>query len=459
LRTDFSKKYPHNPRGAEYPAPITLRDHPAANNPVLTGSDVDTVNATGVADPFIVYDDQRTNNWYMFFEIIKDDGTIAIGSAKAITDPISSWNFNEVTIPSSDRQHSHPKVFREDGKWWMTPSPGSGEPNNYAIYGASDSDFPNTWTLEYEPSDLQGKVELDPNPFYYDGTWYITFEDGGGDQRLYYADDFRDDSWTEHSASPNPFTSGRISGNHIVTDNWVVVPRRRNSNEVRAEIWQIDESSLTAQEANDGRPVVESSPAEDWRVNNMHHYDPVLGTAAGNGFAAVDGKSSSNNWAIGIYAFGEHKPRYDKATIHDRRVEQLAAKGYADSNASSDGNPSPIPLDGTAGSDPGFTIDSSNNDITVPFDGWYTVIGKARYTQSIPDGTNIQMEVQVNGNRRELADENVGGSNNQTIRAVADLKLSAGDSVKALISQDSGSAVDLTTGEESFTHLSVRHQG
>jgi len=317
---------PQYPMYAAEDTEPSMVPHPDVSNPVLTAEDVtDRDEATGVADPFLVYED---GTYHMFLEVIADDHPAhpsvheeAIGHATS--EDGLHWEYNKVVV--DDPGHfAFPHVFKWQGAWYMVPDSGRGE--NIHFYGGisrvyrADS-FPEEWSLVDRP--LMRFGLCDPTVFRFEDTWYLIGglygEDGYLGNCLYYADSLVGAEWHEHPASRvhdplvpahEPNRIARPGGRPIVHDDyvdffyqdWV----RRSEDKVRVvRITDLTRETYNAVELPCS-PAVEGQLDEGWNHEKMHHVDAGLAYSGVKNVIGVDGSSGpdfpeKNGFAIGLY--------------------------------------------------------------------------------------------------------------------------------------------------------------
>jgi sucrose-6-phosphate hydrolase SacC (GH32 family) len=154
--------------------PFVLHVPEGVANPVLTGSDVTDVSATGVADPFLFHE---KDIWHMFFEVISSSGC-HIGHA---TSPDGlRWAYDRIALYKDDvdTHQAFPLILQHDDSYYMIPDPGG--QTQVWIYQASD--FPYGWSRMN--TIVSGRRFVDPSIFVYDDTWWM-FLGGGRDCLLY----------------------------------------------------------------------------------------------------------------------------------------------------------------------------------------------------------------------------------------------------------------------------------
>jgi hypothetical protein len=271
------------------PFPIVPAD---VNNPVLTADDVTDVNATFVADPFLLWTEDR---WYMFFEVYvtaAGRGQIAF----ATSNDCLHWDYQRVVL--AENWHlSYPFVFMYGGDYYMLPE--TSATHEVRLYRADD--FPFRWA--YVATLSSGRVFVDPTLLRYDNTWWL-FVGGAssGSCRLYYADALLG-PWTEHPQSPIALgrAKSRPAGRSFVYAQDRIIRLAQKCDGVYGEAVRAFEVDMLSRTAYHEFEIPESpvlGPGGDWAQVGMHHCDPWW--VGGQWIAAVDGRGDAN-WAIGIY--------------------------------------------------------------------------------------------------------------------------------------------------------------
>lgn len=299
----------------------SIEPHPDVSNPVLTPADVtDREEPTGVADPFLAYED---GTYHMFFEVLADDNTAQSGVEDEVIAHARSadgldWEYTGVVV--DDPGHlALPHVFEWRGEWYMVPDGGSGADKHFGggiarVYRADS--FPSEWSLVDRPLMRMGMS--DPVVFPKDDTWYLLggISDENGYYHgncLYYADSLVDAGWREHPASPvhhpavpanEPNRVARPGGRPIVHDGYVDVFFQdcvaRYGDKVRAyRITDLSPETYVARELPSS-PVVEARNDGGWRDEMMHHVDPGLAYAGVKNVVGVDGMID-DRFTIGLY--------------------------------------------------------------------------------------------------------------------------------------------------------------
>jgi hypothetical protein len=319
---------PNSPEVApSYPMDVTvdadpsIAPHPDVENPVLTPADVtDRDRPTGVADPFLAYED---GTYHMFFEVLAGDNTAQSGVENevvghAVSEDGLDWEYTGVVL--DDPGHlALPHVFNWRGTWYMLPDSGSGADKHFyggiaRLYRAES--FPTEWRLVDRPVVRLGMS--DPVVFLADGTWYLVggLSDDDGHYLglcLYHADGLVDAEWVEHPASPlhdpavpatDPNRVARPGGRPVVRDDAVDLFVQDCTGGYGEKVRAYRITDLSPETYADAElrcsPVVEAQHDGGWRDELMHHVDAGLAYAGLTDVVAVDGMID-DEFAIGLY--------------------------------------------------------------------------------------------------------------------------------------------------------------
>ena len=248
-------------------SPLDVFPPAGITNPVLTSDDVTDVNASFVADPFMLFKD---GSWHMFFEVLVDNGDIGYASS---LDGLN-WTYHQIVINETFHM-SYPYVFEWQGEIYMMPE--THEANAIRLYRATG--FPTQWT--FVGNMLIGEYR-DSSLFRYDNKWWLYSTEGVGRNdtlQLFYGDDLLG-PWQAHPLSPvivNDPDIARPGGRVTLFDGRLVRYTQDTfptyGNKVRAfEITELTTTTYTE------IPVVEN-PILDadglgWNADGMHHIDP-----------------------------------------------------------------------------------------------------------------------------------------------------------------------------------------
>lgn len=249
-------------------SPLDMYPAPEAENPVLTAEDVTDLEASIVADPFMII---KNNKWYMFFEVL-DKSLLKgrIGLAQSLDG--YNWTYERIVIEEPFHL-SYPYVFEWENQIFIVPE--SNHVNTVRLYRATT--FPYKW--EYVKDLLSGNF-VDPSLIYYDNKWWLFAESnpqGNDILRMFYAD-YLFGQWTEHPQSPlingNPDIA-RPGGRMIQYDKYII---RYNQDDFptygnMVRIFLINELSTSSYNESEFKVILTAS-GSGWNARGMHHIDP-----------------------------------------------------------------------------------------------------------------------------------------------------------------------------------------
>lgn len=199
-------------------------------NPIITCLEVNDVEASFVADPFLYVEDNNANNpWYLFFEVKNLNQTLVrrhgqIGAAVS-NDQGVSWKYLQIVVVA--KWHlSYPFVFKYKGNIYMMP-----QGNSISYWKAIN--FPLEW--EYH-STVHNRNLNDATMIEYDSKWWLF---------SIHEPNFNKKNWLLHilySSSPfgpwidtpnNCYLRQRQPGNFICTNQSLIIPHKTGSVGVR----------------------------------------------------------------------------------------------------------------------------------------------------------------------------------------------------------------------------------
>ncbi|HSZ58385.1 MAG TPA: hypothetical protein VK797_22155 [Tepidisphaeraceae bacterium] len=263
-------------------SPLTLAPQPTVKNPVLKPEDVTDVNASFVADPFIVNDN---GTWYMFFEIgSKEQDRIGL----ATSGDAVHWTYRQVVL-NADVRLSYPHVFLHEGDYYMIPE--SHKAHEVRLYRARD--FPLTW--EIDTVLLREPFVVDSSPFQHNGRWWMFANCGPPENNqtlnLYYACDLRG-PWQAHPQNPlnESLSEARPAGRVIQFDRQIVRLGQDCKIIYGQAVRGFEVRKLTERDYQEQRidPPLLGPSGVGWNAGGMHHLDAHK-LDDGNWIAAVDG--------------------------------------------------------------------------------------------------------------------------------------------------------------------------
>ena len=265
--------------------PLEFAPHPLVHKvPVLTSKDVMDVPATFVADPFMIYDNER---WHMFFEVLNSSSNQGdIGYAWSTNG--LDWQYEKIVL-DEPFHISYPYVFKWNGFYYMIPESRKG--SAVKLYKAAE--FPFKWTFV---RDLITGDYADSSIVYKDDKWWMFVLKNYDTLALFYADSLTG-LWTEHPKSPlvkGNMDISRPGGRIIIADGkmirYVQDCHPEYGNAVR--IFQVDILTTTSYQDHEimKNPLLEAS-GSGWNSMGMHHIDPHP-LNEGDWIACVDGKKN-----------------------------------------------------------------------------------------------------------------------------------------------------------------------
>lgn len=268
-------------RGA---SPFTLQPVNEVSNPILTCYDVTDLDASFVADPFLI---RAADLYYLFMEIKgweSRKGVIGLATSK---DGLH-WQYEKIVL-EEDFHLSYPYVFEVAGTYYMIPE--TLDVEAIRLYQAKE--FPYRW--EYCGDLLAGK-HADPSVFFHDKKWWMftcpkPYEHDT--LNLYFSDQLSG-PWQSHPKNPiisQDATSARPAGRVIkFQKHWVRFAQDCQAlygQQVHA--FKIKKMTTTAYEevAYTFNPILTYS-GEGWNGQRMHHLDTCQDTDD-SWLAVVDG--------------------------------------------------------------------------------------------------------------------------------------------------------------------------
>ena len=266
-------------------SPFELQSVDHANNPVLTRYDITDVNASFVADPFIILENGQ---YYMFLEI-KNLSTRKGDIGLAISKDGIKWAYQKVVLVEPFHL-SYSYVFKYEDTYYMVPETLGAE----AVRLYKSIDFPYQW--EFVTNLIEGK-HADPTVFYHEGRWWM-FTCPKPFQHdilhLYYADTLTG-PWKEHPQNPileNDASSARPGGRPIFYNGkWIRFAQdcsQYYGMQVRAfEINKLTPFEYKEKEINSS-PILSYS-GKGWNGKGMHHIDAIQ-QEDDSWLAVVDGR-------------------------------------------------------------------------------------------------------------------------------------------------------------------------
>jgi hypothetical protein len=253
------------------PSPWQLAPVRTVHNPVLTRHSVTDVQASFVADPFML---EVRGTWHMFFEVM--NRTTGRGEIGLATSPDGlRWTYGGIVL-SEPFHLSYPYVFEWGGEYFMVPE--SHQAGAVRLYRARH--FPSEW--KYGGPLLEGPYLSDPSPFYAHGRWWMFVENGAGfksDTLRLYSATALDGEWREHPASPlrsaDPHLA-RPAGRVLVDDGRIIRFAQDCSPQYGMAVSALEVSDLSTETCHEraltAAPILAAS-GEGWNREGMHHVD------------------------------------------------------------------------------------------------------------------------------------------------------------------------------------------
>ncbi len=264
--------------------PFNLSDPKDISNPVLTPKDIDDVDATFVADPFMLF---KNGKYSMFFEVLNrstNQGDIGY----AVSDDGKHWDYKNIII--DEKFHlSYPYVFEWDDNYYLIPE--SHEDFSVRLYKATT--FPDKW--EYIGNLLSGYRFLDPSIFRYKDKWWMFVGTGNNDiLNLYYSEDLLT-GWTPHPMNPIIKSNKNISrpGGRVIVYNDKLYRFTQDCDpSYGVQVFAFEIVTLT--ETTYLEKIVKETPivtksGSGWNASGMHHVDPHK--IDGKWISTVDGRN------------------------------------------------------------------------------------------------------------------------------------------------------------------------
>ena len=264
--------------------PFDLAAPENISNPIISAKDVVDVDASYVADPFMVIKNEK---YYMFFEVFNWEtyqGDIAYAES---TDGVN-WEYQKIAIDETFHL-SYPYIFKWDDAYYLIPE--SHEDLSVRLYKCLS--FPGKW--EYVGNLISGYHYIDPSIFMYNDKWWLFVSTPGNDiLNLYYSNNLLGE-WKPHPMNPIVKFDSNIArpGGRVITYNDRLYRLTQDDcpdyglQVFAFEITELTENSY-AEKIASKKPIVNMT-GHGWNATGMHTVD--LHKIKDKWIAAVDGKN------------------------------------------------------------------------------------------------------------------------------------------------------------------------
>jgi hypothetical protein len=264
-------------------SPFELCSPKQVDNPVITGKDVDDMDAIFVADPFLVTSD---NAFYIFFEAM-DRKSNRAAIAYAFSDDLKNWLYGKIVV-KEDFHLSFPYVFHYDSEFYMIPE--SSDAWSVRLYKSIR--FPDKW--KYIGNLISGYQYKDPIVFFHNGMWWMFVSAGKNNiMNLYFSRELLG-RWCQHPMNPIikfDKKRARAAGRVFCFNGKLYRVAQDNSVKYGRQVWayeivELDETTYKERPI-DTKPIVGPGD-EEWNRAGMHTVD--VHRFNGYWIAAVDGR-------------------------------------------------------------------------------------------------------------------------------------------------------------------------
>jgi hypothetical protein len=238
------------------------------NRPAITGHDVTDINASSVADPFLLV---WGDDWYLFFEVWNN--TTAKGEiAYATSRDGLVWSYGAVILQEPFHL-SYQCVFESDGAVYMVPE----TRQDSAIHLYVADDFPRRWR---RVATLARGLYADATVFTHEGRWWMFAQRGLDELRLFHSERL-DRGWIE--ATTSPLFAGNRSrtrpGGRVLRDGDTLTRFAQEAwPQYGAALRAFEIVTLTPDTYEEreiaGSPILRAS-RQGWNGIAMHHIDAV----------------------------------------------------------------------------------------------------------------------------------------------------------------------------------------
>lgn len=265
-------------------SPFELRQPEDISNPILTGRDVTDIDATFVADPFMIVEKDR---YYMFFEVLNRANKQGdIGYAESLDG--KKWEYKKIIIDEPFHL-SFPYVFKWEGSYYLIPE--SNKDLSIRLYQATS--FPGKW--QFVKNLINNHQYVDPAIFRHKDKWWLFCSESTNDTlHLYYASDLLG-NWTPHSKNPIVKSNKHIArpGGRVFTYNdhlYRLTQDDEPTYGIQVFALEITDLSETSYEERLVKNPIVAMSGSGWNAGGMHTVDPHF--VQDRWMAAVDGRLS-----------------------------------------------------------------------------------------------------------------------------------------------------------------------
>jgi len=249
-------------------SPFNLATPENIFNPVLTAKDVDDIDASFVADPFMLLKDGR---YFMFFEVMdRQSNKGDIGYAESANG--RKWKYRKIIIDEPFHL-SYPYVFKWNKSYYLIPE--SAKDLSVRLYKAIS--FPEKW--EYVGNLLTGVHYTDPSLFRYKNKWWMFGCTKNYELNLYYSNHLLT-GWTPHPMNPIIKLTKHISrpGGRVFVYNDKLYRLTQDDDPsygIQVFAFEITKLSVNLYEEKiaSETPIV-TRTGRGWNAAGMHNVDP-----------------------------------------------------------------------------------------------------------------------------------------------------------------------------------------
>jgi hypothetical protein len=453
-RQDFSDFWPHPVRGEERSGPLNIQPHPAASNPVITGSDVtDKSNVISTADPFLAV--EEGGDLHLFCEAIHDDdgdGNDEYSIVHFTSSDGVAWTYDQAVIDNGETTIAYPYVFKFEGTWYMTPNLASSE-DRVDLYKADN--FPSSWSVVETLA--SGDRYGDPTLVYHDPDihnwgpssekWFMFYQNGAGNLSIASSDSLVGGTWTTDHAGD--IGGQPPSGRPIVTPEYVdLFTRTTDQTKLNYYRYTTLAPSATTRAETANSPIAQIHRGKDsWASQKLHHIDPLMATVAGPDVVALDGQQFGQNgdWIVAIYTTGQRSQAAARYLFDTTGTQSISDQTFTtlafDAPATDD-----------IGHDVGENIEVGNDRYVVPKSGFYRVHLTVNWTSVTGSPFRTITEIHLNGSRWDGAQSNDQFNQDNGMSTTTELEgwLSGGDEIDFVVWQNSGVTIDVDQNSSYF---------